>query len=288
MTRVLVTGADGGIGRETVRLLTSDSHSVTGLVLEPRSPSAPPSLADRTVVGDCTDPQVVADAIEGADAVVHLAAIPHPTLGTPFEVYRTNVLATFAVLCVAGERGVPRVVVASSINALGRTLNPHRPPPPWFPLDETQPPDAADAYSLSKRSGEDAAQMAARRWGMTVVSLRFPFVATGDRLRDVLARVRADPSAQAAEGWAYLDGRDAARAIEAALTAPLTGAHVVGLSARDTLLDSPTADALATYLPDVPLRRPIPGNATAIDTSRAQALLGFRPRYSIHDERSTP
>jgi hypothetical protein len=58
---------------------------------------------------------------------------------------------------------------------------------------------------------------------------------------------------------------------------------VIGLSARDTLLDVPTAEALARCAPGVPLRTELSGVRAAIDTSRAESLLGFIPAHSIHD-----
>jgi len=64
---------------------------------------------------------------------------------------------------------------------------------------------------------------------------------------------------------------------------PVTGSHVIGLSAPDTLLDRPTAELLAEFAPNVPLRKPIRDFDSAIDTTRASTLLGFKAHYSIHD-----
>lgn len=278
MTRVLVTGADGGIGRATVRHLLGRGYEVTAL----STAFEHPCPADRTVVGDARSPEDVSRGLEDAGAVVHLAAIPHPDLGTPLEVYATNTTATLAVLSLAGERGVPRAVVASSINAFGVPMNPHDVRPAYFPLDEDVPADVADAYSLSKQADEAAARAAWRRWGIDVVALRFPHVRDAAGLRETAAAVARDPRVVAREGWAYLDLRDAARAVEAGLRADLTGAHVVGLAADDTLLDVPTPELLARFAPDVPLTRPVGPRDGLVDTRRARELLGFRPRHSVH------
>ncbi|PTU55031.1 NAD(P)-dependent oxidoreductase [Sphaerisporangium cinnabarinum] len=278
MTRVLVTGADGGIGRATVHHLLGQGYEVTAL----STAFEHPCHADRAIVGDARAPEDVSRGLEDADAVVHLAAIPHPDLGTPLEVYATNTTATWAVLSLAGERGVPRAVVASSINAFGVPMNPHDVRPAYYPLDEDVPADVADAYSLSKQADEAAARAAWRRWGIDVVALRFPHVRDAAGLRETAAAVARDPRVVAREGWAYLDLRDAARAVEAGLRADLTGAHVVGLAADDTLLDVPTPDLLARFAPDVPLTRPIGPHDGLVDTRRARELLGFRPRHSVH------
>lgn len=276
--RVLVTGAAGKIGRAVTELLTERGVAVTALSLD--YPEG--FTADRVLTGSTMDERAVAAAVEGVDAVVHLAAIAHRDLGTPHDVYVTNVTSTFTVLAHAAERGVPRAVVASSINAFGVPMNPHDVSPPYFPIDEAIPTDVADWYSLSKRSDELTAAMVSRRWGMAVVALRFPRVDTEARLRVAAKRSAERPEDAVREGWSYLDLRDAAEAVYLGLVAPLDGAVVLGLSAEDTLLAEPTAELLDRYAPGVPRRSPIRGAQSLIDTRKAADLLGFTPRHSIH------
>lgn len=261
--RVLVTGAAGVIGRCAVRHLAEQGMKVTALP------------------GDATDESGVGAAVAGCDAVVHLAALAHPSLGTPREVFTNNVVATFTVLAQAAVHGVRRVVLASSINAFGIPMNPAGPLPAYFPLDEDLPIDIGDAYSLSKQVDEHSAAMAARAWGLEVVALRFPLVKSQAELRSFAASAAEDPASMMRTGWSYLTVDDAARAIEAALVAPLTGAHVVGLSAADTLLAEPTQSLVDTYARDVPCRRTFVGREALIDTGRARELLGFEPVESI-------
>jgi nucleoside-diphosphate-sugar epimerase len=121
-----------------------------------------------------------------------------------------------------------------------------------------------------------------RRWGTDVVCLRFPLVKDQATLRRVAADVGRDPARMANEGWAYLDLRDGVRAITCALTAPLRGSHVVGLSAPDTLLDQPAARLLREHAPDVPVRGELGERGPLIDTRRARELLGFEAVHSIH------
>jgi nucleoside-diphosphate-sugar epimerase len=277
--RVLVTGASGTIGSATTEYLVANGIAVTALSLAGPFPAG----ADRVFEGDTTSIEDVARAFDEVDAVVHLAAIPHPNLGTPQKVFSTNVVSTFTVLAQAGERNISRAVIASSINAIGYPFNRHRPKPAYFPLDEAMLPDAEDAYSLSKIVDEATARMAARRWGIDVVALRFPFVGQGERLLERGRHVRSKPADYVAEGWAYLDLRDATRAVLLSLLAPVSGCEVIGLSARDTFLEDPTADALAQFAPGVPVRAKIVGRSAAIDTSRAEAVLGFVPAHSIHE-----
>lgn len=273
--RVLVTGAGGGIGRVVVAHLLASGVEVTALDLAHAEVPVPA----RVVVGDASDEPTVTAALRGCDAVVHLAALAHPSLGTPLRVYSGNVVSTFTVLTCAATLGIERAVIASSINATGINFNPHGPLPAYFPIDEDLPHDVADAYSLSKQADELAAAMVARTWGMTVVALRFPFVNPAEVLRRVAAD--GDPVAEMRNGWSYLMPGDAARAVLAAVRAPLTGAHVIGLSAADNLLNRPTAELLDEYAPTVPRRRPFPGRSALVDTSAAERLLGFRPEEAL-------
>jgi len=270
---VLVTGAGGSIGGDVVGLLRAHGVRVTGLSDRWRRPSP----ADAVHTGDATDEAVVGEALEGVDAVVHMAAIPGAELAPSYRGYRTNTDATFNVLAQAGERGVRRAVIASSINAFGVPANQHELLPAYYPIDEEIPRQLDDWYSLSKVSDELTAEMAASRWGMTVVALRFPLTTIPSRVRE-LATV--EKHRQIREGWSYLDRRDAARAVLHSLVAPLAGAYVIGLSAADTFREEPTETLLDRYASGVPRRRAFEGREALVDTTRARALLGFTPRHT--------
>jgi nucleoside-diphosphate-sugar epimerase len=271
-SRVLVTGAAGHFGRRLVAHLHELGIATTGLVLS-TSDSSP---ADRVVVGNATDPASVRAALTDVDAVVHLAAIPTPTLGSAPEVFGGNTLATFVVLDEAGRAGVRRAVIASSFSATGLPFSPVPAQPAYLPVDEELPSNVADPYALSKQVDELTAAMAWRAYGLSTVALRLPFLGEPDgRLAARSDQVTAQPEAGVPDLWSYLDYRDAAVACVAALTVAPPGCHVVGLSAPLTLSPHPTEALLERYLPDVPRRTGFPGRASLVDTSRASELLGF-------------
>jgi nucleoside-diphosphate-sugar epimerase len=270
---VLVTGAAGNIGGAVCRRLASAGIRVAALVL----PDAPVPHADRTVVGDAGDPAVVSAALgDGVDAVVHLAALRSPELGTPEQVFAGNTRATFVVLEEACRRGVRRAVIASSYSILGLRFSPHVLHPAYFPIDEAMPLQVEDPYSLSKQTDEATAAMMHRRYGASVVALRFPYTVGWPELESMARACRADPAVMAADAWSYMHVDDAAEAVHRAVTRPVSGFHPLFLAAPRTMDPRPTEELIAAYHPESEVRRPIPGHATPIDTTRIERLLDFR------------
>jgi len=276
--RVLVTGAAGRIGRAVVAQLNERGALVTGLVLaDPRDLDV-----DTIVVGDAGDGRVVQQALRGADAVIHLAAIPTPDEHDAAEIFATNTQATFTVLEQAGTQGVGRVALASSYSATGMPWARERHSPPTLPLTVGAPSVVEDPYSLSKQVDELTASMMARRHDMTVVALRYPYIGEPeDRLTEHAAALAANPELGARELWSYLETRDAAAAALLAITAPVTGAHVVYVAAERTIVPYPTEALLARFHPASRLVRPMPGRTTPIDLEPARELLGFSARFEL-------
>lgn len=275
--RVLVTGGAGLIGKATTALLNDHGALVTTLSIN----EEPELSADRVLIGDTRLEPDVADALDGVEAVVHLAALPHPRAGTPYQVYSTNVVSTFNVLTQAAERGIRRAVIASSINAFGIPMNSHQIAPAYFPIDAAIPADVDDWYSLSKATDELTAGMAQRRWGIDVVAFRFPHVNRHDVLTRMSDEHREDPGRGMREAWSYLDVRDAARAILLGLTVELTGTHRLFLAADRTLASYPTEALLDAYAPGVLRLRRFVGREVPMDLGPVRSLLGFRAEHEL-------
>ncbi|MBB5079800.1 NAD-dependent epimerase/dehydratase family protein [Nonomuraea endophytica] len=276
--RVLVTGAAGRLG--TAVLAELAEHQVTALVAEDPGPIA----AERVVVGDARDPAAVRAALEGADAVVHTAALASPEVAAPEVVFAANTQATFTVLNEAGEHGVRRAVIASSLSITGLPFARSPRSPEYLPLDEHVPAQIEDPYALSKQVDEATAAMMGRRHGMTVAALRFPFLGDPARLAWRAATLAANPAAGAADLWSYLDLRDAARACLLGLTAALEGTPALYVAAPETLVTSPTRELVAAHHPGVPCRAELPGRTVAIDLEPARRLLGFTALHPFPEE----
>ena len=272
--RIVVTGGSGKAGRWTIRHLRSAGHDVLNVdVVHDTSPHG------ASVMADLTDPGQCLEVLAGADAVVHLAAIPAPDIHPPAETFRNNTLSTFNVFAAAVDRGVDRVVWASSETVLGL---PFDQPPAYAPIDEQHPPRPESSYALSKLVGETMADQFARRSGI-------PFV--GFRISNIMephdyARFESwqdDATVRRWNLWGYIDARDVAQAVEQALDADVTGAEVAIIAAADTCMRRPSADLMAEVYPDVELRRPIRGRETLLAIDRARELLGYAPAFSWLD-----
>ena len=278
--RVVVTGGNGKLGRFVVRDLRDHGHDV--LSVDARLPADPePGIRHRQV--EMADLGQVVGALAGADAVVHLAAIPHPFSHPDEVVFRNNVGATYHALQAAMTLGIRRAVIASSVSAYGMAWAQPSFPPLYAPVDEAHPFLAKDPYALSKEVDERTAEMFARRCGMTVLACRFHWVAEPGEARRAALDPAATPDQNANNLWGYLDARDAARAVRLGLVADVDGFVPVNLAAADTLRPEPTEQLIRQVLPDLDLRRPLPGRASGWSIDRARERLGWEPQHSWQD-----
>jgi nucleoside-diphosphate-sugar epimerase len=109
--KVLLTGSSSLLGAETARRLTTRGDTVVTLQRRPAEVAVDLGLDEH--LGDVTDPTVVAQAVAGADAVIHLAARVG-VVGSREDFFTTNVVGTRTVLAAAHDAGVRRFVFVSS------------------------------------------------------------------------------------------------------------------------------------------------------------------------------
>ena len=174
--RVLVTGGAGFIGSHLADALAARGDDVVVLDnLETGYRSNVPAGA-RLVEGDVTDPAAVADAVDGAAAVFHLAAARsvQRSVEAPLETDRVNTSGTLTVLECARRAGVQRVVSTSSSSVYGGA--------DVTPTPETAPLRPRSPYAVSKMAGEHYARIYWELHGLATVSLRL-FNVFGPRQR---------------------------------------------------------------------------------------------------------
>lgn len=276
--RILVTGASGQLGRETVRDLAAHGHEVVGIDQTP--PAAP--LPGRFVQAELRDVGQVAYAMKGCEAVIHLGAIPAPYRRPNDVVFANNTQATYAVLQAASLLGIKRGVIASSISSYGHDWAPETSTYAWAPVDESYPQRPRDPYGLGKLVDEQTARMFCDREGMTIAALRFTWISSIVLFKQVAADFAQQP--ERSDGvrrlWTYVDVRDAARACRLAVEESFAGFAPLNITAADTLLDLPTEDAIHRYAPETDVRASIPNGQTPFNLERARQRLGWQPEHS--------
>ena len=168
--RVLITGANGFVGRALGRELLRRGRRVRAAV---RRDAGLPDGCEVRVVGDLGPDTDWSAALEGVDAVAHLAARVHvmrERAADPLAAFRrTNVEGTLRLARSAAAAGVRRLVFLSSVKVLGEAT-------PDGPFTDSSPVNPQDPYGASKREAETGLFELAARSGMEVAILRPPLV----------------------------------------------------------------------------------------------------------------
>ena len=164
---VLVTGANGFVGRALTRALTAEGRTVSAAT---RMGRATAEDVRATQVGDIGGDTDWTGALRGCDAIVHLAArvhVLHDQAADPLAAYRAvNVAGTVALARQAVRLGVRRFVFISSIKVNGEETRPEA------PFREDDVPAPVDPYGVSKLEAERALQAIAAESALEVVILR--------------------------------------------------------------------------------------------------------------------
>ncbi len=162
--KLFVTGATGFVGAHVARLAAAQGAELRLLTRATSNLKNLPKGAD-VVVGDLREPQRFASALQGCDAVIHVAADYRLWVPDPAEMYKANVEGTRELLRLAREAGVRRVVYTSSVATMGFHGN--------AVVDEGTPVSEADMIGHYKRSKWMAEQVAmeAARAGQQVIVL---------------------------------------------------------------------------------------------------------------------
>ena len=219
MTRVVVTGAHGSVGRRVVARLAQQRPPVSVVAIDKDAPAAPyPSVTTKQV--DLADADLAA-LFSGADSVVHLASTVTASTLNPAEVELEAALL-HRVLDGLDSTGVPHLVVMSSAMVYGAWRdNP-------VPITEDAPvrPNPDFDWALQRHRLERLAQQWGLAPGRSVTILRPCAVVAEDRLGQLANTLRAARSGVAADGdppVQYLHADDLAAAVVTAVDVSYDG-----------------------------------------------------------------
>jgi UDP-glucose 4-epimerase len=289
--RVVITGGAGFVGRAAVAAFARRGNPVTVV-----DRSAYPDPEVRSVVGELTDPGVVADAMAGGDVagVVHLAAMTSVlrSVEHPVATYQANVAVTQDLLEGCRRAGVGRFLMASTnavVGDVGHAI-----------VDEAAPLCPLTPYGATKAAGEMLLSGYAGAYGMATCALRFTNIygpGMGHKDSFVPRMMRAALAGRGVQ--VYGDGLqrrdlvhvdDVVAAVLAAWDRRFTGTAIIGSGRSVTVLELLDAVRMVTGCA-VPAEHVAakPGEmpAVIVDISRAREHLGYRPSVSLVDGLTT-
>ena len=247
------------MGSRLLPRLVQDGFKCRALV---RGDALPPKAT--AVRGDLADPDTLRTAVEGVDAVVHLAALFRTR--DEAAIWRANLDGTRNLIAAVKEHAPGARLIMSST---GNVYNPDA----TRPALETDDCAPTSAYGASKI----AAEQLLRNIGLTWAVLRFPFVyGEGDGHLASLHTLASQFGLHPAQTYAVAHHRDIAGAVRLALTGVMDG-RIVNL----------TADAPATIFEMTRLAgQPIDGSAEPLANPWFGHLDGPHPRARLHPQRA--
>ncbi|HEX6438770.1 MAG TPA: NAD(P)-dependent oxidoreductase [Candidatus Binatia bacterium] len=291
--RVVVTGGSGRLGQYVVRELFTHNHAVAALdAIKPRECLCPTYTVDLMRIDSFVD------HLNNADALVHLARVRFPYTENGYNVaeqkwefadiagdaerFNRNVAMTNNVLAAAQACAIKKAVCGSSLAVYGFYYPSTGLQPEHLPVDEDHPLRPQDPYGISKLIVEKLCDALSHKTGAQVASLRFAGIYT-EAHRSMLLDRKKNPLARGTGAlWSYIDARDAARACRLALETDFGGHQAFNICASSTIMDTPTRELIARYLPRVKvLRSGLDDRASGYSIEKAKKFLSFEPRCSL-------
>ncbi len=301
--RIFITGA-GLLGLYATRRLLPGGHQVTFYDRAPNEAyiaTVVDPAAITVLRGDTTDQPALYRAIRDTqpDVIIHTAALIGMRAGQNInETFRINVEATMTVAEAAATFGVPRVVYCSTNGVYDFTA-----PVPPEGITELYPVGSGSPYGNSKLAAEQLLIAAGRKFGLTVISLRFSSVYgrghflggswIGQTIDDLLhaalegRELRFRPSFQSNE-YTYI--KDVAAALEAAATGPAPRDAIFNIGTGVVTSPTELVRAIGTAVPGSRIEldpdyaqaaQEIVDRGGAYNLTRARDQLGYEPRYPL-------
>ena len=169
--RVAVTGGAGYIGSTLIKNLVAEGHIVTSLDNQTKGDYSHlrqlKAKSLRLIEGDIRNAEDLDPTLEGADAVVHMAALSDLDIcnDDPDEAISVNVYGTHCVLEAAERNGVRRVIFCSSAAIYGT--------PSSLPVTERHSLHPLNLYGVTKLAGEKLLDAYHMNCGLETINLRF-------------------------------------------------------------------------------------------------------------------
>ena len=306
MALFLVTGGGGFIGSNLAEAILENGDSAR--VLDDFSTGRRENLDEapawartgggtfEVVEGDIRDADTCRAATEGADYVLHQAAIPsvQRSIEDPASSNAVNVTGTLNLLLAARDAGVKRFVSASSSSLYGESE--------VLPKVETMTPRPLSPYALQKLAGETYCRLFHSLWGVPTVALRYfnvfgPRQDPGSEYSAVVPRfVTAIKTGKRpiiyGDGQQTRDFTFVSNAVRANLQACEAGKAALGEAynvacgfriSLNRLVEILAGLAGVPVEPEYAAPRPGDIRDSLADISKAGELMGFRPEVGVDE-----
>ena len=143
--KIFLTGATGFVGHHVAKALAAEGAQLRLLIRKSSNLRNLQGISGETFVGDLSNPEPIKNALNGMDALVHVAADYRLWIPDPAAMYRANVDGTRELLRMAREAGVKRVVYTSSVATMHFRTD-------GIVINEDTPVSLADMVGHYKRS----------------------------------------------------------------------------------------------------------------------------------------
>lgn len=286
--RIVFTGGSGKAGKHVVPWLKARGYDILNLDLK-----ALACDGVNTLITDVTDSGQVFNALtmhhdfdgfergrvpSPPDAVVHFAAVPRVLIQPDNTTFTANTVSTYNVIEAAMKLGVRKVIIASSETTYGVCFAEGDKDYHHFPLEEDYDVDPMDSYGLSKVVNEKTARAFAMRYGADIYALRIGNVIEPHEYPKFRAFLD-DPMSRKRNAWSYIDARDLGQIVHLCIEKDGLGFQVFN-AVNDTITTrEPTAEFLKTYVPQIPLKRPMAGNEAPLSNRKIREVLGFKEEH---------
>lgn len=278
--KVLVTGSAGFIGSHIVDELRARKYKVKGFDIHTSN------------IEDICNPFAVMDAMEGCDAVMHLAAEPYIPYcyQNPRKFFETNANGTLNVLMAAKRKKVKRVVYWSSSEIYGSAQK--------LPMGEDHPLNPHSTYAVSKLAGDRLCYTFFKEHGLPVTILR-QFNCYGPRetqpyvIPEIISQLHKGKTLRlgnvnACRDFTYVE--DAASAGVDVLEHKEANGEVINVGSGRTRSIKEIADAIGEVMlmePDIRVDkdklRPYDVDVLICDNAKMEKLTGWTPTTGFHD-----
>jgi UDP-glucose 4-epimerase len=280
--RIAVCGGSGRVGATIVLELVKRGHTVLNLDQRPPAPDRRSDAKYHYV--DLTNRAQFQSLLEGCDAVIQLAEIPHHQFPLPPDkIYTHNIAASTSVLQACVEQGIKRVLYTSTCQVYGCWDYP-KVPPLTLPMDETHPTQAQNIYALAKVVNEQYCHHIARQFGLSVAIFRLPWVLPNwdKHVTRWMERGADGPM----EGFGtYIATTDIASAYALAAENPRPGCEIYNCYADEVWSAVPIRERLAKYHPEYPqLPTDWPDYKSPVSNEKLKAHFGWRPEFNARQE----